>query len=92
MLQVQLSPTQGTRGQAVHAQARSDAVEVSQVQLVVDAMGTSLNWSLRREGDVWVADARVPYDAPPGTYRLSFRAYNGAGQLVESANRSFTVL
>jgi hypothetical protein len=60
--------------------------------MVVDAMGNSLDWSLSQQGDVWVADTRVPYDAPSGTYRLSFRAYNAAGKVVESAERSFTVL
>ena len=92
MLQVQLNQNQGTPGQSVQVQVRCDVAGVSQVRLVVDEAGADLNWSLRPQGDIWVGVASVPYDAPPGTYGLAVRAYNGAGQLVDSAYVPFTVL
>ncbi len=92
VLQVQLSQNQGAPGQSIRAQVRCDAEGVSQVRLMVDEAGGDLDWSLRHEGDVWVADASVPYDAPSGTYQLSFRAYASGGRLVDSAHVPFTVL
>lgn len=88
---MQLSQSEGTPGQPVHAQVRCDAEGVSQVRLVVDESGGAIDWALQRQGDLWVADTSVPYDAPAGTYGLSFRAYNPQGTLVDSAYVSFTV-
>lgn len=92
VLQVQLSQNQGAPGQVVHAQVRCEQADVSQVGLAVDAAGGDLDRALVRQGDIWVADASVPYDAPPGTYEIAFRAYSPHGRLVDSASVPFTVL
>lgn len=86
-----MSQNQGAPGQSIQARVRCETAGISQVRLSVDESGGSLDWSLRRQGDVWVADASVPYDAPSGTYGLSFRAYNPEGRLLDSAHLPFTV-
>lgn len=93
MLQVELSRSEGRPGEVVRVRVRPEQAEaVSAVRLVVDEADAGVDGPLQREGDAWVLEASVPWEAPPGTYGLSFLAYGAGGALLESARATFTVL
>lgn len=93
MLQVHLSRGEGAPGQTVRAEVRSTAPEaITEVRLVVDEAGGTVDWRLQRSGDGWSIETAVPYEAPPGTYSLALRAYGANARLVDSAQVPFTVL
>jgi methionine-rich copper-binding protein CopC len=94
MLAVALRPTEGRPGEMVRAEVRCtpQAGAVSQVRLRVDSPDADIEWPLHPHGDVWVVEAPVPYDTPPGTYSLSFHAFAPDGRLVASSRVAFEVL
>ena len=93
MLEVDLSQTQARPGERVRARVRCHGTgPVSAVRLLVEEGGTTYDWPLEPEGDAWVAEAAVPWDAPPGTYGVSFVAYGPDGRPVDTSWKSFTVL
>lgn len=93
MLDVQLSRNEGAPGQTVQVQVRSaDPGAIAQVRLVVDESSGAVDWALQRSGDGWSIETSVPYEAPPGTYSLAFRAYGQDARLIDSSQVSFTVL
>ncbi len=65
--------------------------DAARVQAVRLAVGYDLDVRLQRAGDAWTAEAEVPWDAPAGTYSLSFLAYDADQRTVESAEERFTV-
>ena len=93
MLQVELSRSEGRPGEVVRVRVRPEQAEaVSAVRLVADEPDAGVDGPLKRDGDAWVVEACVPWDAPPGAYGLSFLAYGAEGALLESARAAFTVL
>ena len=88
-MQVKISPREGSRGDLVKIQVNPDnPSQVASVSVVVDY---GFYASLRRNGDEWIGEERVPYEADSGTYRLVLRAYDNASHPVEVGEETFTV-
>lgn len=93
MLHVELSRGEWRPGEVVTARVRpGDPGAVSAIRLVVAEGGNGVDGALRRDGDQWVLETAVPYDAPVGTYALSFLSYGVGGAFLEASRTSFTVL
>lgn len=90
-MKVELAPSEGRQGELVRVRVTPEnAPAVTGVNVSVDAYG--VNVSLHRQGDAWVGEESVPYEADPGTYDLTVRAYDDNWHTMESAQATFTVV
>jgi len=89
-MRVELSQHEGRQGDLVKVRVEPETtVEISGVHVSVDAYG--VNITLHQEGDAWVGQESVPYEADPGVYDLTIRAYDNQWHTLESAQSQFTV-
>lgn len=88
-MRVVMSAWQGRPGERVSV--RVMPTEPSRVAAVRLRVGDELDLNLQRAGDEWVGEQDVPWDAPVGTYHLSFEAYDAMRQAVERAEETFAV-
>lgn len=90
-MKVELAPSEGRQGELVRVRVTpANATAVTGVNVSVDGYG--VNVSLYRQGDAWVGEEPVPYEADPGRYDLTVRAYDESWHTMESAQATFTVL
>ncbi len=88
-MRVAMSTRSGRPGERVRVRvAPADPSRVAGVRLTV---GYELDLTLQRAGDEWTGEQEVPWDAPAGTYYLSFQAFDANRQAVENAEETFTV-
>ena len=88
-MRIEMSRRSGRPGERVSVRvAPADPSRVAGVRLTV---GYDLDLTLQRTGDEWTGEQEVPWDAPDGTYYLSFQAYDANRQAVERSEESFTV-
>ena len=89
-MRVELSTNEGRCGDRVQIRVQPETAEpVTGVHVTVDAYG--LDVPLHREGEQWVGEESVPYEAEPGVYYLQVRAYDSGWRTIESAQTTFTV-
>lgn len=90
-LQVQLDRREGRPGDAVRVEVAADQPdEVASMRLLVPEEG--MEEVLARTGSAWSLSSAVPWDAPPGSYRVVVRAYGRDFKVCGEAEMLFTVM
>jgi hypothetical protein len=91
VLNVEIEPARGRAGDRVVLAARVSPPEVAR-GVHVSVEGYGYGDELVRDGEVWRLQTTVPFEAPPGDYRLNVYAVDASGRICGETPASFTVL
>ena len=90
-LQVRLDRREGRPGDSVRVDVAADQPDaVASVRLLVPEEG--MEEVLARTGEAWSLSSSVPWDAPPGSYRVLVRAYGRDFKVCGETETLFTVM
>ncbi len=90
-LRVNWDRREGRPGDSVRVEVAADGPDaVSSIRLLVPEEG--LEEFLSRSGEAWALASSVPWDAPPGSYRVVVRAYDRDFKVCGEQETEFTVM
>ena len=90
-LRVNCDRRDGRPGDSVRVEVAVDRPDaVSSIRLLVPDEG--LEEFLSRSGDAWTLASSVPWNAPPGSYRVVVQAYDRDFKLCGQQETEFTVM
>ena len=89
-MQVILSQREGKCGDRVSIRVKpEDPAQVTRVHASVDY---DFDFTLNRDGNEWTGEQTIPYEAGPGVYHVTFRAYDSTARSIDTAQETFTVV